>query len=50
MRALQAAGARVLAQSPASCFDAAAADAVLAAGAQAAEPPELARLVIERWS
>lgn len=50
VRALQAAGAQVLAQTPASCFDATASEAVLAAGAQAAEPPELARLVIERWS
>lgn len=50
VRALQAAGAQVLAQTPASCFDATASEAVLAAGAQAAEPPDLARLVIERWS
>jgi hypothetical protein len=50
VRALQAAGAQVLAQTPASCFDATAAEAVLAAGAQAGEPPDLARMVIERWS
>ena len=50
VRALQSAGAQVLAQSPASCFDATAAEAVLAAGAQAGEPSDLARMVIERWS
>lgn len=48
--ALQSAGGRVLAQTPASCFDATAAEAVLAAGAEAADPPDLARLIIERWS
>lgn len=48
--ALQSAGGRVLAQTPGSCFDATAAEAVLAAGAEAADPPDLARLIIERWS
>ncbi len=48
--ALKASGARVLAQSPATCFDASAAETVIAAGAEAAEPPELAKLIIERWT
>lgn len=48
--ALQAAGALVLAQDPASCFDAAAAQTVIASGAAAASPAELAKRVIERWN
>lgn len=48
--ALQAAGGRVLAQTPGSCFDATASEAVLAAGAEAADPVDLARLIIERWT
>lgn len=48
--AMQSSGGRVLAQSPASCFDATASEAVLATGAEAAEPLDLARLIIERWS
>jgi chemosensory pili system protein ChpB (putative protein-glutamate methylesterase) len=48
--ALKAAGARVLAQTPATCFDASAAESVIAAGAEAAEPSELARLIVERWT
>ncbi len=47
--ALQAAGALVLAQDPASCFDPVAAKAAIAAGAPSAAPSELARLVNERW-
>ena len=48
--ALKGAGGRVLAQSPATCFDASAAEAVIAAGAESAEPPELARMIVERWT
>ena len=48
--ALHAAGALVLAQDPASCFDAVAAAMLIDAGAAAASPAELARLVIDRWS
>jgi chemotaxis response regulator CheB len=47
--ALKAAGAQVLAQDPASCFDSVAASQLISAGAVAASPAELARLVIERW-
>jgi chemosensory pili system protein ChpB (putative protein-glutamate methylesterase) len=47
--ALMGAGALVLAQDPASCFDSVAADQLINAGAVAASPAELARLVIERW-
>ncbi len=47
--ALQAAGALVLAQDPASCFDPVAAKAAIAAGAASAAPSELARLINERW-
>jgi chemosensory pili system protein ChpB (putative protein-glutamate methylesterase) len=50
VQALQSAGAQVLAQDPGSCFDATAAQAVLATGAQSAEPSGLAGLIIERWS
>jgi chemosensory pili system protein ChpB (putative protein-glutamate methylesterase) len=48
--ALKASGARVLAQTPATCFDATAAESVIAAGAEVAEPSELARLIVERWT
>ena len=47
--ALKRAGALVLAQDPASCFDSVAAGLLIDAGAVAASPAELARLVIERW-
>ncbi|MBP6596355.1 MAG: hypothetical protein KA196_02465 [Arenimonas sp.] len=47
--ALQAAGALLLAQDPASCFDPVAARAAIAAGAPSAAPGDLARLVNERW-
>lgn len=47
--ALKAAGALVLAQDPASCFDSTAAGLLIDAGAVAAAPAELARIVIERW-
>lgn len=46
---LRSAGALVLAQDPASCFDAVAARQVIQAGAVAARPGELAALVLERW-
>jgi chemotaxis response regulator CheB len=47
--ALHAAGALVLAQDPDSCFDSTAAGLLIDAGAVAASPAELARIVIERW-
>lgn len=47
--ALQAAGGRVLVQDPSTCFDAAAAQSALDAGAAMAPPPGLAPLVLERW-
>ena len=47
--ALQAAGALVLAQEPSSCFDSTAAGLLINAGAFAASPADLARIVIERW-
>jgi chemotaxis response regulator CheB len=47
--ALREAGALLLAQDPASCFDPVAAKAAIAAGASAASPMDLARLVNERW-
>ena len=47
--ALQQAGALVLAQDPSSCFDSTAAGLLIDAGAVAASPAELARIVIERW-
>jgi len=46
---LQGAGGLVLAQDPESCFDATAAGQIISAGAVAASPAELARIVIERW-
>lgn len=48
--ALKAAGGRVLAQTPATCFDATAAEAAIAAGAEVAEPSGLAQLIVERWT
>ena len=48
--ALKAAGGRVLAQTPATCFDASAAAAAIAAGAEVAEPSGLAQLIVERWT
>jgi chemotaxis response regulator CheB len=47
--ALHGAGALVLAQDPASCFDSVSAGLLIDAGAVAASPAELARIVIERW-
>lgn len=47
--ALQADGALVLAQDPSSCFDSVASGQLIDAGAVAASPAELARIVIERW-
>lgn len=47
--ALKGAGALVLAQDPSSCFDSTAAGLLIDAGAVAASPAELARIVIERW-
>lgn len=47
--AIQAAGGLVLAQDPSACFDPAAAQAVVQAGAVAAAPAELAARVVERW-
>lgn len=46
---LAAAGALVLAQSPDSCYDSAAVDALVARGAHAAEPAELAQALLDRW-
>lgn len=47
--ALQASGAMVLAQDPGSCFDPVAAQMAIAAGAVAATPVELSRLIMQRW-
>ncbi|MBW8367721.1 MAG: hypothetical protein K0M70_07685, partial [Arenimonas sp.] len=47
--ALHNGGGMVLAQDPESCFDATAAGLLIDAGAIAASPAELARIVIERW-
>ncbi len=47
--ALHNGGGMVLAQDPESCFDATAAGLLIDAGAVAASPAELARIVIERW-
>ena len=47
--AIQAAGGLVLAQDPSACFDPAAAQSVVQAGAAAAAPAELAARVVERW-
>lgn len=46
---LAADGALVMAQSPGTCYDAAAADALIARGAAAADPAELAQHLLERW-
>jgi len=47
--ALHNGGGMVLAQDPESCFDSTAAGLLIDAGAMAASPAELARIVIERW-
>ena len=47
--ALAADGALVMAQSPATCYDAAAAAALIAHGAVAADPTELAQHLCDRW-
>lgn len=47
--ALRRAGALVLAQDPASCFDPAAADALIAAGIESFAPAELAAPAQRRW-
>lgn len=44
------AGALVAGQSPEDCYDAAAADALVARGAQSGPPAELARRLAERWA
>ncbi|WP_290891347.1 chemotaxis protein CheB [Arenimonas sp.] len=48
--ALKDAGAVVLAQDPASCFDAVASEQVIAAGAVSAGHADLARLTIDCWN
>ena len=50
VQAMQAAGGRVFAQEPASCFDAGAPEALIASGASTAPVPGLARLISECWS
>ncbi len=47
--ALRGAGGKVWAQEPASCFDPAAAEAVIAAGAPASAPADLPELVRQGW-
>ena len=47
--ALAAAGALVFAQSSESCYDSAAVDALVARGAEAAEPADLAQALLDRW-
>ncbi|GGK00118.1 chemotaxis protein CheB [Luteimonas terricola] len=47
--ALAAAGALVLAQAPESCYDSAAVGALVARGAEAAEPGDLAQTLLDRW-
>ena len=47
---LAAAGALVLAQAPESCYDGAAASALVGRGAPSAEPGDLAQALIDRWS
>lgn len=49
MRHAQA-GALVAGQSPEDCYDAAAADALVARGAHSGQPAELARRIAERWA
>ena len=44
------AGALVAGQAPEDCYDAAAADALVARGAQSGQPAELARRLAERWA
>lgn len=46
---LAAAGALVFAQAPASCYDSVAVEALLARGASAAEPADLAQVLLDRW-
>lgn len=50
IQAMQAAGGRVFAQDPASCFDAGAAQVLIDAGAATAPVPGLARLITKCWS
>ncbi|MGY0651702.1 chemotaxis protein CheB [Luteimonas sp. A537] len=47
--ALAGEGAMVLVQAPASCYDGIAVETLVARGAQAAEPGELAQLLLDRW-
>ena len=47
--AMAGAGTLVLAQAPDSCYDAAAVNALVARGAVAAEPGDLAQALIDRW-
>ncbi|MBB1473846.1 MULTISPECIES: chemotaxis protein CheB [unclassified Luteimonas] len=47
--ALAMEGALVMAQSPGTCYDAAAADALIARGAAAADPADLAQQLRDRW-
>lgn len=44
------AGALVAGQSPEGCYDAAAADALVARGAESGQPADLARRLAERWA
>ena len=44
------AGALVAGQSPEDCYDAAAADALVARGAESGQPADLARRLAERWA
>ncbi len=44
------AGAMVAGQSPEDCYDAAAADALVARGAESGQPADLARRLAERWA
>lgn len=44
------AGALVAGQSPEDCYDAAAADALVARGAESGQPAQLARRLAERWA
>ena len=47
--ALATVGALVLAQAPDSCYDSAAVGALVARGAEAAEPGDLAQALLDRW-
>ena len=44
------AGALVAGQSPEDCYDAAAADALVARGAESGQPADLARRLADRWA